>query len=67
MRSISKILAFIDIFIFAILLGSTNNFGFMENNTVKCVGAAAIYFVSKNLKKRYNIIDERVSLYEAAE
>ncbi|VFQ76278.1 unnamed protein product [Cuscuta campestris] len=26
-----------------------------------------MYFVSKNLKKKYNITDERASLYEAAE
>lgn len=26
-----------------------------------------MYFVSKNLKKKYNITDERQALYEAAE
>ena len=26
-----------------------------------------MYFVSKNLKKKYNITDERAALYEAAE
>lgn len=35
--------------------------------TVKYAGAAAMYFVSKNLKKKYNITDERAALYEAAE
>lgn len=30
-------------------------------------GAAAMYFVSKKLKKRHNITDERKALYEAAE
>lgn len=43
------------------------NFGFTEKITVKYAGAAAMYFVSKNLKKKYNITDERAALYEAAE
>lgn len=43
------------------------NFGFTERITVKYAGAAAMYFVSKNLKKKYNITDERAALYEAAE
>ncbi|XP_024990332.1 prostaglandin E synthase 2-like isoform X3 [Cynara cardunculus var. scolymus] len=30
-------------------------------------GAAAMYFVSKKLKKKYNITDERTALYEGAE
>jgi microsomal prostaglandin-E synthase 2 len=34
--------------------------------TGKYVGAAAMYFVSKKLKKKHNITDERASLYEAA-
>lgn len=34
---------------------------------MKYAGAAAMYFVSKKLKKKYNITDERASLYEAAE
>lgn len=34
---------------------------------MKYAGAAAMYFVSKNLKKKYNITDERAALYEAAE
>jgi microsomal prostaglandin-E synthase 2 len=33
---------------------------------VKYAGAAAMYFVSKKLKKKYNITDERASLYDAA-
>lgn len=33
----------------------------------KYAGAAAMYFVSKKLKKRHNITDERAALYEAAE
>ncbi|CAK7349584.1 unnamed protein product [Dovyalis caffra] len=40
---------------------------FTEKITVKYAGAAAMYFVSKNLKKKYNITDERAALYEAAE
>ncbi|XP_052180752.1 uncharacterized protein LOC127793957 [Diospyros lotus] len=46
---------------------SNGNFGFTEKLTVKYAGAAAMYFVSKNLKKKYNITDERAALYEAAE
>lgn len=34
---------------------------------MKYAGAAAMYFVSKKLKKKYNITDERAALYEAAE
>ncbi|GMH01072.1 hypothetical protein Nepgr_002911 [Nepenthes gracilis] len=43
------------------------NFSFTEKITVKYAGAAAMYFVSKNLKKKYNITDERKALYDAAE
>ncbi|KAL8132800.1 uncharacterized protein LOC141712246 [Apium graveolens] len=46
---------------------SNGNFGFTEKITVKYAGAAAMYFVSKNLKKKYNITDERAALYEAAQ
>ncbi|XP_061343649.1 uncharacterized protein LOC133289674 [Gastrolobium bilobum] len=46
---------------------SNGNFSFMEKVSVKYAGAAAMYFVSKNLKKKYNITDERAALYEAAE
>ncbi|KAE8676144.1 translocon at the outer membrane of chloroplasts 64-like [Hibiscus syriacus] len=46
---------------------SHGNFSFTEKLTVKYAGAAAMYFVSKNLKKKYNITDERSALYEAAE
>ncbi|KAF5934230.1 hypothetical protein HYC85_030401 [Camellia sinensis] len=46
---------------------SNGNFGYTEKLTVKYAGAAAMYFVSKNLKKKYNITDERAALYEAAE
>uniref|UniRef100_A0A0D6QXV7 Prostaglandin E synthase 2 n=1 Tax=Araucaria cunninghamii TaxID=56994 RepID=A0A0D6QXV7_ARACU len=43
------------------------NFTTLERLTGKYVGAAAMYFVSKKLKKKYNITDERASLYEAAD
>lgn len=43
------------------------NFSYIEKLSVKFAGAAAMYFVSKNLKKKYNITDERAALYEAAE
>ncbi|KAI4326278.1 hypothetical protein MLD38_031607 [Melastoma candidum] len=46
---------------------SHGNFSFTEKITVKYAGAAAMYFVSKNLKKKYNITDERKALYDAAE
>ncbi|KAK3006663.1 hypothetical protein RJ639_017835 [Escallonia herrerae] len=46
---------------------SNGNFSYSEKFTVKYVGAAAMYFVSKKLKKKYNISDERAALYEAAE
>ncbi|KAG7023326.1 Prostaglandin E synthase 2 [Cucurbita argyrosperma subsp. argyrosperma] len=46
---------------------SNGNFGFAERISVKYAGAAAMYFVSKKLKKKYNITDERAALYEAAE
>ena len=39
----------------------------MERATAKYAGAVAMYFVSKKLKKKYNITDERAALYEAAE
>ncbi|KAL8059258.1 hypothetical protein ABFX02_03G073500 [Erythranthe guttata] len=46
---------------------SHGNFSFAERIAAKYAGAAAMYFVSKKLKKKYNITDERASLYEAAE
>lgn len=46
---------------------TAGNFSFTEKITVKYAGAAAMYFVSKNLKKKYNITDERAALYEATE
>lgn len=48
-------------------IANNGNFGFAEKITVKYAGAAAMYFVSKKLKKKYNITDERAALYEAAE
>nr|XP_043632919.1 prostaglandin E synthase 2-like [Erigeron canadensis] len=46
---------------------SHGNFSFTEKLVAKYGGAAAMYFVSKKLKKRHNITDERKALYEAAE
>lgn len=43
------------------------NFSTTERFTAKYVGAAAMYFISKRLKKKHNITDERAALYEAAE
>ncbi|KAI3725495.1 hypothetical protein L1987_65285 [Smallanthus sonchifolius] len=46
---------------------TNGNFSFTERLVVKYGGAAAMYFVSKKLKKRHNITDERGALYEAAD
>ncbi|BAT77675.1 hypothetical protein LR48_Vigan09g033200 [Vigna angularis] len=43
------------------------NFSFSERLVAKYGGAAAMYFVSKKLKKKHNITDERAALYGAAE
>uniref|UniRef100_A0A1J3D9W9 Prostaglandin E synthase 2 n=1 Tax=Noccaea caerulescens TaxID=107243 RepID=A0A1J3D9W9_NOCCA len=43
------------------------NFSFTERLVAKYAGATIMYFVSKKLKKKYNITDERAALYEAAE
>ncbi|GAU24970.1 hypothetical protein TSUD_312050 [Trifolium subterraneum] len=43
------------------------NFSLYERLVAKYGGAAAMYFVSKKLKKRHNITDERAALYGAAE
>ncbi|KAL6995867.1 prostaglandin-E synthase [Sarracenia purpurea var. burkii] len=43
------------------------NFSLTERIIAKYAGAAAMYFVSKKLKKKHNITDERAALYEAAE
>ncbi|KAL1225062.1 hypothetical protein V5N11_019195 [Cardamine amara subsp. amara] len=43
------------------------NFSFTERLVAKYAGATAMYFVSKKLKKKYNITDERAALYDAAE
>ncbi|KAI3793593.1 hypothetical protein L1987_36213 [Smallanthus sonchifolius] len=48
-------------------IASNGNFSFYEKYSVKYAGAAAMYFVSKKLKKKYNITDERAALYDAAE
>ncbi|KAI3776496.1 hypothetical protein L1987_46281 [Smallanthus sonchifolius] len=46
---------------------TNGNFSFTERLLAKYGGAAAMYFVSKKLKKRRNITDERGALYEAAD
>ncbi|KAK1276743.1 hypothetical protein QJS04_geneDACA004184 [Acorus gramineus] len=43
------------------------NFTRLERWTGKYAGATAMYFVSKKLKKRHNIQDERKALYDAVE
>ena len=47
-------------------LCDAGNFSFTERFAVKYAGAAAMYMVSKKLKKKYNMTDERASLYDAA-
>ncbi|XP_062021620.1 uncharacterized protein LOC133738176 [Rosa rugosa] len=46
---------------------SHGNFSLSERLVAKYGGAAAMYFVSKKLKKRHNITDARAALYGAAE
>ncbi|GJY29457.1 prostaglandin E synthase 2 [Tanacetum coccineum] len=48
-------------------LPAKDNFSFTERLVAKYGGPAAMYFVSKKLKKRHNVTDERKALYEAAE
>ncbi|XP_021756597.1 prostaglandin E synthase 2-like [Chenopodium quinoa] len=48
-------------------IATHGNFGFMEKMVAKYAGATAMYFVAKKLKKKYNITDERESLYQSAE
>ncbi|XP_004500926.1 uncharacterized protein [Cicer arietinum] len=43
------------------------NFSLYERLVAKYGGAAAMYFVSKKLKQKHNITDERAALYGAAE
>lgn len=43
------------------------NFTTMERLMAKYAGATAMYFISKRLKKRYNIADERAALYDSAD
>ncbi|KAJ1387620.1 Thioredoxin-like superfamily [Sesbania bispinosa] len=43
------------------------NFSLSERLVAKYGGAAAMYFVSKKLKEKHKITDERVALYGAAE
>ncbi|MBA0775159.1 hypothetical protein Gotri_010320 [Gossypium trilobum] len=55
------------IFNLCCFLINVGNFSFTERLVAKYAGAAAMYFVSKKLKKKHNITDERAALYEAAE
>ncbi|PKU62648.1 prostaglandin E synthase 2 [Dendrobium catenatum] len=43
------------------------NFSFTERLTTKYAGAGVMYMVSKKLKKKYGITDERAALYDAAQ
>lgn len=44
----------------------SGNFSFTQRMSVKYVGATAMYFIGKKLKKKHNIKDERAELYQAA-
>jgi microsomal prostaglandin-E synthase 2 len=48
-------------------LTTSGNFSTMERATGKYFGAAAMYVIGKRLKKRHHIVDERASLYDAAD
>lgn len=60
-RSVSEALESFD------YITTHGNFSFTERFVAKYAGATAMYFVSKKLKKRHNITDERAALYGAAE
>ncbi|KAJ6999155.1 prostaglandin E synthase 2 [Populus alba x Populus x berolinensis] len=60
-RSVSEALESFD------YITTHGNFSFTERLVAKYAGATAMYFVSKKLKKRHNITDERAALYGAAE
>ncbi|XP_011003060.1 PREDICTED: prostaglandin E synthase 2 [Populus euphratica] len=60
-RSVSEALESFD------YITNHGNFSFTERLVAKYAGATAMYFVSKKLKKRHNITDERAALYGAAE
>ena len=42
------------------------NFSWWSREASRWAGASAMYFVSKRLKKKYSIVDERPELYAAA-
>ncbi|XP_039138522.1 prostaglandin E synthase 2 [Dioscorea cayenensis subsp. rotundata] len=48
-------------------IASHGNFSFAQRLTAKYAGAAVMYWVSKRLKDKHKITDERAALYEAAE
>uniref|UniRef100_A0A7S1TM94 Prostaglandin E synthase 2 n=1 Tax=Erythrolobus australicus TaxID=1077150 RepID=A0A7S1TM94_9RHOD len=46
-------------------LADVSNFNVFEREAARYFGAGVMYFVSKKLKKKYDIDDERAALYEA--
>lgn len=46
---------------------AVGNFSTMERVMARYAGAASMYMIGKRLKKKYNIDDERKSLYAAAD
>lgn len=47
-------------------ISEMNDFSFVQKYAAKYLGSTAMYGVSKRLKKRYNIVDEREVLYTLA-
>lgn len=47
-------------------ISEMNDFSFVQKYAAKYLGSTAMYGVSKRLKKRYNIVDEREVLYSLA-
>lgn len=47
-------------------ISEQNQFGALQKYTAKYAGSTVMYMVSKNLKKRHNITDERQAIYDCA-
>jgi microsomal prostaglandin-E synthase 2 len=47
-------------------ISDMNNFSWIQRMTGKYAGSFAMFAVSKKLKKRHNIVDERAAIYECA-
>lgn len=47
-------------------ISEMNQFSLLQKYSAKYIGSTAMYGISKRLKKRYNIVDERQALYDLA-